>query len=225
VGSIPTSSTIKKLSFYNIMSITLQAEKYEAGNAKTVREAGRVPAVMYGAGKENQHFSLDAQDFRRAYRKAGKATLLEIELDGKSTPVLIHVVDRHPVSEDFLHIDFHAVDMNKPVHATIGVTFKGTSEAVKLLGGIFMAQKEEIEIKCLPKDLIAGVEADMTLLKDFHSTITVADITFPEAVEVLTAEDVVLATVNAPKKGGASEESEEEGEGEEGADEAEKKEE
>ncbi len=138
----------------------IAAEIYTAGTAKTVRAEGRVPAAVYGQGRETQNISIDKQDFRRLYRKVGRATLSEIELNGKNIPVLVHIVDLHPISGDPVHVDFHAVHMDKEVHATVPVTLTGTSPAVKLLGGTLTTMADQVEIKCLPKYLISSVETD-----------------------------------------------------------------
>lgn len=191
----------------------ITAEKYTAGTAKAVRAEGRVPAAVYGQSKETQNISIDKQDFRRLYRKVGKAMLAEIEFGGKNIPVLVHIVDLHPISGDPVHVDFHAVDMNKEVHATVPVHLNGTAPAVKLLGGTLTTMTDQVEIKCLPKNLIASVEASLEKLETFHDHITVADLVFPEGITVLTTEDNIVASVSAPRTSSASEETtEEEGE-------------
>lgn len=193
----------------------MKTETYTPGTAKEIRESGKVPSVVYGHGMKTENVVVDKQNFRRVYRKAGKATLIDLEVSGKKVPVLIHIVDTHPISGDPVHIDFHAVRMNEEVHAVVPVKFSGISDAVKLLGGVLTIQHEQIHIKCLPKYLISSVETSLEKLKTFHDTITVADIPFPKEITVLDAPETAIASVNAPRVGGAEEEgASSEGEGE-----------
>lgn len=188
------------------MSATLQAQKYEAGTAKETRAESRVPAVIYGHGRETLNVSVDLQDFRRTYRTAKKSTLVDVQLEKDTIPVLIHIVETHPISGEPTHIDFHAVNMNEEVHASIPVDFTGTSDAVKLLGGVLTTQHDQIEVKCLPKNLISSIAVDLGKLKTFHDSITVEDIKFPEGITVLDDLEVVIASVNAPRLATAEEE-------------------
>ena len=180
----------------------IAAETYEQGTAKALRLERRIPSVIYGQGKETKNIAIDVQDFRRAYRVAGKATLIDIEYAGKKIPVLTHIIDLHPISGEPIHVDFHAVDVNKEVHAVVPIKTKGTPDAVKLLAGILMIQHDTINIKCLPKYLISSVEADLTPLKTFHDTVSLSDLTFPENITLLDPENMIIASVSAPRVGG-----------------------
>ncbi len=208
------------------MHPVIVAEPYQPGTAKAVRKSGKVPAVMYSEGKETSNITVDMQEFRRAFRKAGKATLVEIDIKGEKTAALVHVIDTHPVSGDPIHIDFFAVNMKKPVHAVVPVTFSGTSDAVKLLGGTFTALHDHIQISCLPKYLISSIDADLSKLKTFHDHITVADLPFPEEITILDDPETIVASVSAPRKAIEDEVATEEGaEGEQKEGEAGEKEE
>lgn len=189
----------------------IAAETYEQGTAKALRLERRIPAVIYGQGRETKNIAIDLQSFRRAYKIAEKATLIDIEYAGEKIPVLTHIIDLHPISGDPVHVDFHAVNMDKEVHAVVPVKTKGTPDAVKLLAGVLMIQHDTINIKCLPKYLISSVEADLTPLKTFHDTVTLSDLHFPENITLLDSEDMIIASVSAPRVAGEAEGEEEEG--------------
>jgi len=201
---------------------TLAAKKYTAGTAKKVRASGEIPAVIYGRGKPTLSVAVDKNDFRRAFREAGRATLLEIELDGKKIPTLIHIIETHPVSGDPIHVDFQAINVNEEIHAVVPVKLVGVSDAVKLLGGTLTIQKNEVNIKTLPKNLIASVEVSLEKLKTFHDAITVADLPFSDKITVLDNPDAVIASVAAPRVGGDDAETSESEENPEEADEEKK---
>ncbi len=195
------------------MHPVIAAQPYKQGTAKSVRQEGKVPAVMYSEGKETSNIAIDMQEFRRAFRTAGKATLVEIDFEGKKTPALIHVIDTHPVSGDPVHIDFFAVNMNKEVNAVVPVKFKGVSDAVKLLGGTLTVMHDRIQINCLPKHLISSIDADLSVLKTFHDHINVSDLPFPAEITVTDDADTMVASVAAPRKAVEETADEEMGEG------------
>jgi large subunit ribosomal protein L25 len=207
------------------MRPVLASQDYTTGTAKEVRLQSKVPAAIYGLGRETQNIAVDKQDFKRVLRKAGKSTLIEVEVGKEKVPSLIHVVDMHPVSGEPVHIDFHAVNMNKEVQASVPVQVKGTSDAVKLLGGILTVMHNSVKIKCLPKDLISQIDGDLSKLKTFHDSLTVSDLPFPDSITVLDDPETVIASVNAPRLATEAEEEDEAAEGEATGEAAEKKEE
>lgn len=167
--------------------------------ARDVRDAGKIPAVVYGHHHEAEYITVEYQEFRKAYRTAGKNTIVELSIEGKKVPVLVHDVQEHPWKNTYSHIDFHAISMKEKVHTSIPVHFVGESDAVKLMAGTLVHAKETIEIKALPANLPHFVEVDLSKLVDFHSTITVADIVVAKEVEVLDDPAAVVASVMAPR--------------------------
>ena len=93
----------------------LKTETYTPGTAKEIRESGKVPSVVYGHGMKTENVVVDKQNFRRVYRKAGKATLIDLEVSGKKFPFLF-ISWIHIPSLVIPYIDFHAVRMNEEVH-------------------------------------------------------------------------------------------------------------
>lgn len=192
--------------------------------AKDLRKAGFVTAEYYGAGVENMSLSMDYQDFRRAYRDAGKSTVIELAIDGgKAVYALVHEVDYDPVTDEYMHIDFIHVDLDKEITAKIPFEFIGEAPAVRELQGTFMSALDGVEVKCLARDLISSVEVDISGLEEFSDVIRVADLKLPETLTVVTDAEEAVATVAPPKEEEEEpipvegEEGEEGVEGEEGA--------
>lgn len=168
--------------------------------AKYVRQKGRIPAVVYGKKAENIFVDFDYQEFRKIFQKAGHNTIIDLVVDNaKPVETLVHVVDYDPVSGNFAHIDFHKITRGQELTTDVPVKFVGVSEAVKTLGGILMTNKESLRIKCLPKNLIHEVFADISVLADLHSKITVGDLDVPATITVLNAPDEVVATVTSSR--------------------------
>lgn len=170
-----------------------------AQKPKVIRSQGGIPAVYYGRGQRSRSLQLDYHKFRKVYEKAGENTIIELNVDGKKTPVLVYDVQYDPVKDSIQHVDFMHVDMQKEVTTTVKIVIVGVSPAVKNLGGILDLQKHEVKIKCLPKDLIHSIEVDVSPIVDFHTTIHVKDLKVPPAIKIVDALGATVVTATPPK--------------------------
>ncbi|MEK7127067.1 MAG: 50S ribosomal protein L25 [Patescibacteria group bacterium] len=170
-------------------------------NAKKAVSMGKIPAVCYGKGLKERSFMMDYQVFRKVFRQAGENTILELDVEGKEKlNVLVHDVQQDPVSEKIIHVDFINVKMDEVIRTNIPVVVVGVAPAIKELGGILMHRLDEIEVKCLPKDLVHNIEVDVSSLVDFRTSIRVKDLIIPAGITVMSGQDEVVATVVAPTK-------------------------
>jgi len=185
-------------------------------NAHNLRANDLVIAEYYGKGVKNESFQIDYQSFRRVFRKAGLNSVVVLKHGDKEMNVLFANVQRHPVTDKFLHVDLIHIDMNVEVTNAVKLSFVGMSPAVKNLAGTLSVHLNSIDFKCLPKDLVHEMEVSIDTLVDFNSVIQVSDLVFPEGVTVLNDPDATVVQVNPPK-GEATEETEEEGAAEEAA--------
>ncbi|MBL4694780.1 50S ribosomal protein L25 [Candidatus Gracilibacteria bacterium] len=172
----------------------------KAVKAKNLLKADLIPLEFYGRGVENQSLQVDYQTFRRLFRKTGSNTIIELKVEGKdSVNVLVHKVARHPIDDKIVHVDFINVRMGESIHTHVPVSFVGLAPAVKELAGTFMAHLNQINITCLPKDLIHSIEVDVSSLVDFQSFIRVKDLNVGEAITIEHNEGDVVCTVVAPR--------------------------
>jgi len=180
--------------------ITLDVTEGVYANAKEARKAGRIPMVYYGKGIDNHGFSIDYQDFRRAYGKGGRSTIMYVKNEkDEEFPILVQDIQYDPMTDHMIHVDVMAVDLNKPIRTQIPIVLTGAAPAVKEEGGILVQSKDKVEVECLPNDLIHQIEVDISLLVDFHTSITVGDLQIPDAIKVLDAGDINVAKVSAPR--------------------------
>jgi large subunit ribosomal protein L25 len=168
-------------------------------NVKALRRSRVVPGVVYGNKMPNTLLKCGEQDLHRAYVKAGESTIVELELDGKNVPVLIHSVSFDPVTDRFEHVDFYALDMTKKVKTHVPLHLEGEAPAVKGLGAILVTVHSEVLVSCLPKDLPHNLPVDLTKLENFHDTITVANLAVPHGVTIEDSPETVLITVQEPR--------------------------
>ncbi len=169
-------------------------------SAKNLRKTGAVPGVMYGNDVPSTSIQCSLKDLRPVFKKAGENTLVEVQLDGKKIPCLIHAVSFEPVTGDFEHIDFYAVNMSKKVTANVPLLLTGESPAVKGLGAILVTVHHTVSVQCLPKDLPRDLTLDISTLENFRDSITVSKLTVPPGVVIVNAPDTVLVTVQEPRK-------------------------
>jgi len=165
-----------------------------------LRKQRQIPAVVYGNDEKSTALQVGYQDFRKAYDKAGGNQVIELNIEGKKKPVLVHEVQYNPLTDTFDHIDFVYVNMNQEVKANIPVVIMGMSPAVKNLGGILTTLRHEIEVKCLPADLPQQIEVDVNGLETLHSSIHLRDLTLPKGVMATGNPDEVVVTVSVVKE-------------------------
>jgi large subunit ribosomal protein L25 len=192
-----------------------------------LRSQNLIPAEYYGRGVENKSIQMDYQTFRRVYRTAGGNTIITLKVDGKEEiNVLAHEVQLDPITDAYVHVDFANVRMGEALQTKVSLEFIGIAPAVKELAGVLTTATTEVEIKCLPKDLIHGIEVNIEGLTEFTDYIRVKDLIVPDTIEILNDPEDVVANVSAPREeveeepvpaeGVEGEEGEEGVEGEEG---------
>ena len=177
-----------------------------------LRANGQVPAVIYGPKQEPVHISIEWTQLRRTLLDAGGTNIVEIEVDGTTYPVLIREVDRHPVRRDVLHVDFYAVDLTVRLVTSIPVTLINDKETAERLTGRIILDLTAIDVESLPGNIPESIIVDASVLQEIGDMITVADLSAPEGVSIVT-DDTMLVARTAHY---AAEEEEEEEEVEEG---------
>jgi large subunit ribosomal protein L25 len=183
-------------------SLKLEAQKRDVKeNVKTMLTDGFVPAVVYGPKlKTNKLVKVKINDLRKVLSEAGESTLIELIVDGKSEgKVLIKEDQRDPVKDTLIHVDFYEVDMSKEIHTEIPLHFVGESKAVKELAGVLIRSINEIEVRCLPADLVNHIDVDISVLNTFDDVIKIHNLTLPKGIKLVHETDDVVATVAEPK--------------------------
>jgi len=180
----------------------LKAYKREEtnGKAKLLRAKGYLPAVLYGNNIANQSLKVKKNEFEKVYGQAGENTLVELQV-GENAPVkvLIYDVQKEPVKDRITHIDFYQVDMKKKVTTEIPLVFAGEAKAIKELGGVLIKSMDNLEVECLPDDLVGEIIADISALEKFEDSIKVKDIKLPKGITALADAEQIVATVIEPK--------------------------
>ena len=165
-----------------------------------LRRGGRLPAVVYGRGIGSTNVSVDAHEFDQLQRHAGANVLVDLSVDGKRpTPVLVHGVQRHPVTRRPLHVDLYLVRMTEELVVEVPLVPTGDSEAIRVHGGTLLHQLEHVRVRALPDHLPASITYSIDSLATFDDAIHVRDLAIPSDVTLLTDLDETVAKVQAPR--------------------------
>ncbi len=176
------------------------------GASRRLRHTGKVPAILYGAGKEPVSLTLEhnkvvqAQDFEAFY-----SHVLTLNIDGKKVEALVKDMQRHPFKPKVTHIDFQRVVAGEKLHTNVPIHFinESKSPGIKNDGGYADHLMQELEVTCLPKDLPEFIEVDMAEV-EMGQTLHLTDIKLPKGVESVElgkgeGHDLALVTIKAPK--------------------------
>ena len=184
--------------------VAFERAKQGTGASRRLRNAGKVPGIVYGGEGEPQLIELDHNALWQAIKKeAFHSTVLDMELAGKTAKVLLRDLQIHPFKQQILHIDFQRVSAKQKIHMKIPLHYSGEEEsnAVKIDKALVNHILNELEVSCLPADLPEAINIDLSKLEK-GATLTLKDIALPKGVEPVlhghTAEDTVLVSVVMP---------------------------
>lgn len=175
----------------------------EAGKKVSIlKESGRIPAVVYGHKVKNVSLDLDYKDFQKVLREAGESSLIELGIEGEKEgrAVLVHEIQKDPVTDKFIHIDFFQTSLTEEVAVKVPLAFEGESLAVKDLGGTLVKNISELEVKALAKNLPHEIKVSVAGLNTFEDHILVKDLVLPKDVKTTAKPDEIVASVTPPAK-------------------------
>jgi len=176
-----------------------------SGASRRLRVKGRVPGILYGAGKTAEAVEFDQRELlQQLKREAFHASILDLTLDGEKTQVLLRDYQMHPWRAQLLHVDFQRVDKNKKIHMSVPLHFINADicVGVKTGGGVVQHALNDIEIQCLPDDLPEYVEVDLKDL-ELNQLLHVSDLALPKGVEPvvkLKQDNPAVVSVHLPKE-------------------------
>ncbi len=167
---------------------------------KRLRRQDITPAHMYGSGIEAQALQGDGAALRRLLPRVGTNIPVSVQVEGSDAENICFVreVQRHPVTEDVLHIDFIRVDVTQTISAEVPITLTGVAPATQQ-GGTLLQPLTTLLVEALPMNIPASIEADVSGLDDFEKSIVVSDIAVAANVTVLTDSDEFVARVSPPR--------------------------
>ncbi|MBZ2387231.1 50S ribosomal protein L25 [Anaerococcus murdochii] len=178
--------------------IVLQAEKREAtgkNQVKKLRNKELIPGVIYAKNQENVNVQFTARDFEKVLRQAGTSTIITLDIEGEGKEVLIKEFASHAYKNQFLHVDFQAIDQNESIRVTVPVVLVNRDDMNEVTG-VLVQNLESVEVECLPKYIpqTADVDVKEMAIGD-NMTIADLDIASNENITILADEDEVVCSL------------------------------
>jgi large subunit ribosomal protein L25 len=192
------------------------------GPARRLRKDGRIPAILYGQGKDNVMLSVSTSEFEQIIKERSTGQLFfDLKIDDKKKEkryAMVKELQSNPSSRELLHIDFYEISMDQKIRVNVPVVAVGKSKGVEF-GGILQIIRRELEVLCLPGEIPEAFEIDITDL-DVGDSVHVNEIPLTGDIEIPADVNFTVLTVVSPKVEEEPVEEEEElegeGEGEEG---------
>jgi large subunit ribosomal protein L25 len=175
------------------------ARRDPAGSRATrrLRREGKVPGIVYGGGEDPVPFSVDARELRVALAHAG--AVLDLNVDGASSPVVVKDLTRHPVSGDTVHIDLLRVRLDQAIQATVVLELVGVDDAPGTKeGGVLEHVTREVTVEALPTDIPDSIQHDVSQMQ-INDTVTLEAVTPPASVTIVDDPETVIATLTPPR--------------------------
>ena len=175
------------------------------GASRRLRHQGKVPAIIYGAGREPRALMFDHNKVLRELENASfYSSILTIKVGDKSRAAIVKDIQRHPSKKQILHIDLQRIVEDEKIRMQIPIHFLGEEEAVgvKIGGGSVSRLMTEIEVSCFPKDLPEFLEVDISEL-ELDQMLYVSSISLPKGVEVseiLLEQDQAIVSIHEIKE-------------------------
>lgn len=179
---------------------TTRRPDHGKGAARTLRSAGRIPAVIYGHNRAAESLSIDSAALARLIKAGGAGSaILDVTIDGgTAVKALIREIQRHPLRQtDILHVDLYEVRADEEISLEVPVHLTGTSDGVRNFGGVLDQVLYKLEIRCFPADIPAHIDLDVTPL-GIGKSIYVRDVKLPK-VRILNDPNLPVCSVVAPR--------------------------
>lgn len=180
-----------------------------------MRAENKIPGVIYSRGGETIHITVNTSEFARAYRIAGAASLLGLDLDGEQIPAIIKEIQKHPFKNEILHVDFQKINMDEKIRMTIPIVLVNR-DSIKVQPSVLMQLLDEVDIECLPGNIPSSIDVDVQDM-DLETPIIISDLDIAkdDDITILTNMDDVICTLTVPTIEEEAEETDEDVDGQE----------
>ena len=183
------------MSKFEKLNVDIRKEQGTSASRRT-RLQNKVPAVVYHSGIEATPLSVDKISLNKALRTG--QMIFEVNVEDKNQFVLVKEIQYHPVTDEIIHIDFQKVKEDEKISLEVAIRSTGEAQGVKL-GGLLVQMLNSVTVKCRPAEIPEFLEIDVTDM-EMNTNLFVKDITLPKDVEMITAEEIAVVSVQEPKQ-------------------------
>jgi large subunit ribosomal protein L25 len=186
---------------FDAVVATPREGKFNKNAARRVRVAGKIPAVVYGAGQDPVAVTVDPKVITKIlHSESGHNTIFDLNVEGgTATKAMIVDWQNEPIKGKLLHIDLKRIAMDKAMRVSVPVQLIGVPTGVKNQGGILDHVLREVEIECLPGDIPSHIDVDVTGL-ELHGAIHISDLPHSGSIKFLGEETATVAHITVIKE-------------------------
>lgn len=157
-----------------------------------------IPGVIYKRGEDTRNIQFSNSEFQKVYRRAGSTSIIYLELDGETHPVIIKEIQRHPFKNEIFHIDFQGLNMDEKIRMNIPIYLENRTN-IKAQPSVLTQLLDHIEIECLPGNIPSGASVDVANMEiDTAMTVEDLDVAKDETIDILTDLDMTICVLSEP---------------------------
>lgn len=185
-----------------MLTLSAKLRKESDKKAKVIRQDNGLPAVLYGTEIENISLKVDLKEFEKIFAGAGESSLIKLEIAElkRDFMVLIHDIQKDPLTDRFIHADFYQPSLEEEIEIKVPLVFEGEALAVKDLGGTLIKNIQELVVKALPQDFPKEIKVNIESLNGFDNNILIKDLYIGDKVRILKDPEMIVAQVVRPEK-------------------------
>jgi len=183
------------------IELKAQSRTVTGKKVKRLREQHWIPAVVYGPDTPSKGIQIEERTLSKALQQAGATTLIDLEIDdtGKPSVVLARDIQRDILTSHFLHVDFYQVRLTEKVRTSPPLEIVGESPLVKAGAAVLVQILNQVEVECLPTDLINSIPVDISVLEHLDDSISIRDLSVPPGITIMADPDDTVASVVPPR--------------------------
>ena len=168
---------------------------------KSLRKQGIVPAHLYGRGTESLALQAPLTSISALLRTAERNAIIDLRINGEGEPrpVVLRGVQRDPVTDELVHIDFFQISLTERLRADVPLMLRGEAPAVHVFGGVLLQPLDHVTVEALPSEIPGHIDVDISGLETLDASLFVRDLTIPPNVLLISDPDQVVAKVAAPR--------------------------
>jgi large subunit ribosomal protein L25 len=181
--------------------LTVEPRQVAGKKVAQLRRTGVLPANIFGHGIDSVSVQLIEEDLEKTLKASAANEVIDLRVEGErvTRPVVIHKVQRHPLTSNILHADFYQVSLREKMRGEVPIILIGTSDAVGTYSGVIVTGIESLHVEALPLDIPAHIEVDLAPLAQLEDAIHVRDLNLAGNITVLNEPDVVIVKVASPR--------------------------
>ena len=170
-----------------------------------LRRARITPMHVYGKAISSLSLQVDTSELQETLTKVGRTTPFTIRVDGDEHFVIVREIQRHPVTENILHVDLMGVSQTEVMRADVPLVLEGASPAARIEGVQLVQDQRSVQVEALPQELPSSITVDISVLTELDSGIYIRDLSLPRGVEIITPSDLPVIRVTRSRVAAASE--------------------